>query len=107
MKQISKIQSKEIAAGITGKYIHGTSLTFGYVHIKAGSILNEHHHIHEQITYIVEGELEMNIGGERCVLSAGSVYVIPPNTPHSATAQNDCIVIDVFCPTRDDYRLEQ
>lgn len=103
-KDISEITPKEIAVGINGKYIHGTNLTFGYVHIKAGSILNEHQHIHEQITYIVEGELDMNIGGEKCVLQAGSVYIIPPTVPHSAFARIDCIVIDVFSPTRDDYR---
>lgn len=104
MTHIKDIPSKEIAPGISGKYVHGTRTTFGYVDIKAGSVLQEHHHLQEQITYIAEGELEMVVGGASLLLSAGSVHVIPSNTPHSAFARTDCTVIDVFSPTRDDYR---
>jgi quercetin dioxygenase-like cupin family protein len=104
MIHLNDIPAKQVVPGISGKYVHGLNTTFGYVHIKSGSILQEHYHHHEQITFIVEGELEMKIGGETFLLSAGSVHVIPSNTPHSAIATVDCIVIDVFSPTRDDYR---
>ena len=104
MQHLNDIPSKEIATGILGKYIHGSGTTFGYVHIKAGSVLKEHHHIHEQITFIVDGELEMTIDGQVFLLTAGSAHIIPSNTPHSAVARINCTVIDVFSPTRDDYR---
>lgn len=104
MKHLDDIPSREIVPGISGKYVHGLNTTFGYIFIKAGSELPAHHHVHEQITYILEGELEMVIGGEPLLLKAGSVHVIPSNTPHSATARVDCTVIDVFSPARDDYR---
>lgn len=104
MMHLDDISPKELAPGISGKYIHGEGTTFGYVYIKAGSVLPLHQHVHEQITYIVSGQLEMEIGGEKIFLNAGSVHVIPSNPPHSAVAKMDCTVIDVFCPTRDDYR---
>lgn len=104
MQNIKDIAPKEVVAGITGYYSHGESLTFGYVEVKAGSILPEHHHVHEQITYIIEGQLNMIIGGKPCPLAAGMYHVIPSNTPHSATAPVDCKVIDVFNPVREDYR---
>lgn len=104
MKHLDDIPSRELVPGISGKYTHGLNTTFGYISIKAGSELPAHHHIQEQITYILEGELDMVIGGEPLILKAGSVHVIPSNTPHSATARVDCKVIDVFSPTRDDYR---
>jgi len=104
MQHLNDIPTKRIAPGIDGKYIHGSSSTFGFVHIKAGSILNKHHHAQEQITFIAEGELEMTIGDDTYLLSKGMVHVIPSNTPHSAIARIDCTVIDVFSPTRDDYR---
>ena len=104
MQRLEDIPSKEIATGINGKYIHGSSTTFGYVQIKAGSILPAHHHVHEQITYIIEGELEMKIGDQTYVLTSGTAHVIPSNTPHSAIAHMDCTVIDMFSPARDDYR---
>ncbi len=104
MLHLKDIPSKELAAGINGKYLHGSAITFGYVTIKAGSILPAHHHIHEQITFVVEGELEMTIGNETFTLTAGTAHVISSGVTHSAIARKDCTVIDVFSPVRDDYR---
>lgn len=104
MQQIKDIEPKDLVPGITGYYAHGQALTLGYVEIKAGSDLPEHHHVHEQITYIIEGQLNMVIGGKACPLTAGMYYVIPSNVPHSATAPVDCKVIDVFNPVREDYK---
>ena len=104
MPLIKDNPAKKLVPGITGYYAHGANMTFGYVEIKAGSDLPAHHHVHEQITYIIEGELEMTIGGKVCLLSTGMYYVIPSNTPHSAIAKTDCKVIDVFNPVREDYK---
>jgi len=104
MQKIKELKPKELIAGITGYYAHGKKLTFGYVDIKAGSILPEHHHVHEQITYIIEGQLDMIIGGKLCPLTAGMFFIIPSNTAHSAVAPVDCKVIDVFSPVREDYK---
>jgi quercetin dioxygenase-like cupin family protein len=104
MPAIKELNPRELAPGLTGYYTHGDSMTLGLVEIKAGSILPLHHHIHEQITYILEGQLDMMIGGEACSLTAGMVHVIPSNVPHSAVAVTDCKVIDAFSPVRQEYR---
>jgi quercetin dioxygenase-like cupin family protein len=104
MPLIKNIKPKELVPGITGYYAHGDSLTFGYVELKAGSTVPMHQHIHEQITYIIEGELDMVINGQSCLLTTGMHHVIPSNTPHSAIANTDCKVIDAFSPARDDYK---
>lgn len=105
MQQIKNISPRELVKGIVGYYAHGSSMTFGLVEIKAGSDLPEHHHVHEQITFIIEGELEMKIGGQTHTLTSGMYFIIPSNTPHSALAHTDCKVIDVFNPLREDYKL--
>jgi quercetin dioxygenase-like cupin family protein len=104
MENIKNIKPKEVVRGITGHYAHGKNLTFGYVEVKKGSILPQHHHVHEQITYILEGQLDMIIGGVPYPLTTGMFHIIPSNTPHSATAPVDCKVIDVFNPVREDYK---
>src|ERR1700749_3105938 len=81
---IKSIPPKNLVDGITGYYAHGHQMTLGLVEIKKGSRLPEHQHIHEQITYIIEGELDMTIDGSLCELKPGMYYVIPSNTPHSA-----------------------
>jgi quercetin dioxygenase-like cupin family protein len=104
MELIKNILPKEVVAGITAYYAHGANMTFGYVEIKAGSRLPEHHHVHEQITYIIEGQLDMIIGGKPYPLTAGTYHIIPSNTPHSAFAKTHCKLIDAFSPVREDYR---
>jgi quercetin dioxygenase-like cupin family protein len=104
MQYLKDIPAKQIQPGFFGKMVHGDSSTLSFWEIKKGSRLPEHHHVHEQITCILEGELEMIIGGEKYLFTAGTVHVIPSHVPHSAYAVTDCRVIDAFAPARDDYR---
>ena len=104
MQPIKNIKPKELVPGITGYYAHGSSLTFGYVELLEGSNIPMHHHVHEQITYIIEGQLDMLIDGKSCALTTGMYHVIPSHTPHSAIAKTFCKVIDAFSPAREDYK---
>ena len=104
MQNIKDIPAKEIVPGVTGHYAHGDKHSFGFVELKAGSFVPEHHHLHEQITYVLEGQLEMNIGGEKQVLTTGNYYVIKSNVIHSALAITNCKIIDTFSPVREEYK---
>jgi len=104
MQHLNDIPAKQTLPGFSGRMVHGDSSTLAFWEIRQGSISPEHHHVHEQITYIIEGELEMVIGGEKYLLTPGCVHVIPSNVPHSAYARTDCRVLDSFAPARDDYR---
>ncbi len=103
-KTISEIPERELAKGIRGRYFHTNSTTIGYVDIDKGAILPAHSHIHEQTTQIMEGQLEMTIGGVTQVLKPGIITLIPSNVVHSARALTDCKVVDIFSPVREDYK---
>ena len=105
MEHLDNLKATEFIPGIIGRFVHGEQSTLSFVYLKQGSRLPEHRHVHEQITYIVEGNLEMVIGGDTYMFSAGMVHVIPSNVPHSAVAHTDCRVIDAFSPARDDYKF--
>jgi quercetin dioxygenase-like cupin family protein len=62
-----------------------------------------HSHPHEQIGYVVEGQVEMNIGGEKAILHKGDSYCAPSNVPHGALILMPTIIIDTFSPPREDY----
>lgn len=104
MQKIKDIPPKILVPGITGYYAHGGKMTFGYVELEAGSSIPLHQHEQEQITYIIEGEIDMQIGGEPCLLTGGMYQVIASGVPHSAVAKTACKVIDAFSPVREDYR---
>jgi quercetin dioxygenase-like cupin family protein len=101
---IKNLPPKELVPGITGYYAHGVKLTFGYVELEKGSSVPEHSHPQEQITFIIEGQLDMVIGGNPCSLTTGMYFVIPSNCRHSAVAITECKVIDAFAPVREDYK---
>lgn len=104
MEFLTDIPTREIRPGFFGKMVHGEKSTLAIWDIKKGSRLPEHSHPHEQITLILEGELEMIIGGEKFMMTSGATHAIPSNVPHSAFAHTDAKVIDSFAPSRDDYR---
>jgi quercetin dioxygenase-like cupin family protein len=79
-------------------------MSLAYLTIEAGAPLPEHTHPHEQVTNVIEGQLELTIAGETSVLTPGKVAVIPPNMPHSGRALTPCRAIDVFYPVREEYR---
>ena len=104
MPHLEEIKAREIIPGFFGRFVHGAQSTLAFWDIKKGSVMPEHHHLHEQITYVAEGVIEMAIGGERFLFTRGMSHVIPPHTPHSAIAIEDCTIIDSFSPAREDYR---
>ena len=104
MQHLNDIPVKNTLPGFYGRMVHGDSSSLVFWDIKQGGVSPEHYHVHEQITYVVEGQLEMTIGGEKYLLTPGTVHVISSNVPHSAVAITDCKIIDSFSPARDDYR---
>ena len=63
-----------------------------------------HSHPHEQVGYIVEGRVEMSIAENKFDLLKGDSYVAPPNVPHGAYTLEPAVIVDTFCPPREDYR---
>lgn len=101
---LQKLPERELAPGFNARLIHTAKVTVAHVAVKKGSILPAHQHLHEQVTNIVSGELEMTVGGETVVCKPGMSVAIPSNILHSARAITDCYVIDIFQPVREDYR---
>jgi quercetin dioxygenase-like cupin family protein len=63
-----------------------------------------HSHLHDQVGYLVEGAVEMVIAGEKFVLKKGDSYCAPSNVPHGVFTLEPSVIVDTFCPPREDYR---
>ena len=72
--------------------------------VEKGAVLPEHHHVHEQVTRMVEGSFELTLDGKTMLLEPGDIVVIPSNVKHSGRAIEDSTLVDVFNPAREDYR---
>jgi quercetin dioxygenase-like cupin family protein len=102
----SEIAAEPLKGGITRKLITGERMMIAHVHLKKGDDVPRHAHENEQLTYILEGSLQLWFGAndERTiVVNAGEVVVIPSNVPHRALALEDTLDVDVFNPPRQDW----
>ena len=94
----------DIFPGIQSAMEHSNQVTFGCVSLEEGVAAPLHSHPHEQWTYVLEGEMEFTLDGEKQLLLPGMGAYIPSNAMHGAFAVTACKVIDVFVPVREDYR---
>jgi quercetin dioxygenase-like cupin family protein len=72
------------------------------VRLERGSHLPEHHHPHEQLTYVISGRLRMRLAGVEHELGPGQSLYIGSEMPHAVDTLEDALVIDTFSPPRED-----
>lgn len=92
-----------LAPGISRQVIHGTQTTFSRWELKAGTSIPLHHHVNEQITWILSGRAEVVSAGISHALVAGDMMVFAPNVEHAFTMLEDTVAIDFFSPARQDW----
>ena len=99
------LPAKEIFGGtVRGHYAHLDHLTVGEVVLQPGTTVLPHSHLHEQITYVIEGRFEFTVGDQTTVLGPGKAALIPGGVPHGGKTLTACRVLDIFSPVREDYR---
>lgn len=97
---------EQVTPLLSRRIITGDRMMLAHVYLDKGSIVPQHSHENEQITYILEGALHFRIGADRSeevTVRAGEVLHIPSNVPHEAIALEDTLDVDVFSPPRADW----
>jgi quercetin dioxygenase-like cupin family protein len=79
----------------------GMSLQRG--RLDPGAEIPEHSHPHEQLGYVIQGELTLILNGEEVGVKAGESFMLEGDEPHAAANRGDepMIAIDGFCPARE------
>jgi quercetin dioxygenase-like cupin family protein len=62
-----------------------------------------HAHPHTQVTYVAKGKFEVEIDGQKKILSQGDCFFIPPHAKHGVVCLEEGKLIDVFTPYREDF----
>ncbi|WP_330998941.1 cupin domain-containing protein [Mangrovicoccus algicola] len=73
------------------------------VHFDTGAVAALHSHPHEQISYVVSGVFEFEIGGEKKIVRAGDTTYKQPGIEHGATCLEEGMLLDFFTPHREDF----
>jgi quercetin dioxygenase-like cupin family protein len=91
----------EILSGLRFQPVLGDQLMVNFVHFEPHTEAPEHWHEEEQISFVLHGEFEFEVAGEKRTVRRGEAVVIPPNVPHAArTFDKPCLEVDVFHPPR-------
>lgn len=102
---VSSLDLQRIWEGVHGRVVNGERITLGVLELDANSVVPEHSHEHEQLGMCLSGSLVFQVGGESRELGPGETWSIPSNVPHGVhVGPAGAVVIDVFAPTRDDWR---
>jgi quercetin dioxygenase-like cupin family protein len=91
----------EMVPGLRFQPVLGDGVMANFVRFDPRTEAPLHWHEEEQISFVLEGELEFEVAGETRTLRPGEAVVVPPNVPHAArTHDGSCLEVDVFHPPR-------
>lgn len=100
----SDLKAKQIIEGITLKAVSGDKTMMTFFEFEPNAVIPSHKHPHEQITYVIAGEMEFTVEGETKTLKAGDGVVILSNQEHSARIlDKPAKAVDAWYPRREDY----
>lgn len=83
---------------------HGGGMMLVQFTFDAGISAPLHSHPHEQIGYVVSGEIDLIMEGrETARLTTGGSYYVAPNVRHGIITHAPSVLIDCFAPIREDF----
>lgn len=97
---------ENLGGGVRRKIIgHTPQIMAVLVEFQEGAVGKIHtHDIHDQISYVLKGSFEVQVGEQIRRIAAGEVFVAEHPKPHGVVAlENGSMLLDVFSPRRDDF----
>ena len=104
-EHMPNLASLEAAPGVVLHPLFGKQLMLSYVTFAPHAVAPLHQHPQEQMTIVLQGEVEFEVGNKKQIIGAHDAVTIPANVPHSAVAlANGCVCIDAFSPPREAFK---
>ena len=100
-----QIEREDLGGGVSRKILnYGGNVMMVEVTRSKGGVGSVHTHPHEQISYIAAGSFEFDVDGVKQVVKKGDSLYVSPNVPHGTLSlEEGSIIVDVFCPIREDF----
>lgn len=90
-------------SGLSRKILaHGKDLMAVEVSFEEGAVGALHSHPHTQLTYVLEGAFEFDIGGVKNIVRRGDTLFKLPDVKHGCRCLEKGRLLDVFTPCRED-----
>lgn len=83
--------------------VHGQKTLMCEFKLKKGSEIPLHSHPHEQIGYLLSGQIRFLVGSETIVCNPGDSWCFSGDQEHGAEILQDSVIVEVFSPVREEY----
>lgn len=99
-----EIELEEASKGVKRRILSYTDeLMIVENHFAKGAVGALHHHPHTQITYVVKGQFEFTIAGEKRIVNPGDSMLKKDGVEHGCVCLEEGILLDIFSPMREDF----
>lgn len=99
-----EIQENDSGDGISRKILaYNKELMCVENKFKKGAIGKLHKHPHTQITYVLSGSFEFEIGGVKKVVKKGDTMIKTDSIIHGCVCLEEGSLLDIFTPMREDF----
>ncbi len=102
-EKLTALPQERITDKISRRVLAGKQGMIVWWSMKAGAHAAAHKHPHEQLVWMIKGQMDFRIGSERRSMRAGDVAVIPGGVEHEGFFPEDTEVVDMFAPPREDF----
>lgn len=100
----NSIPAHQLTDKINMRFVTSSQFTVIQWNLKAGAkLLPVHSHLNEQVTRVLEGNVEVHTGDTVYNLHAGDVMIFPPYVTHGFIATTDAVIYEQQTPIRQDF----
>lgn len=101
---VDTIRPKRIWAGVVARFVQSELITMAIVELEPNSVVPEHHHVNEQLGFVIEGSVTFTVGGETEQVGPGGTWRILADIPHHVqVGPEGATVAEVYSPVRADW----
>jgi quercetin dioxygenase-like cupin family protein len=103
-RELASMPVKQIWEGVTARLVQSELITMAVVELGPDVAVPEHHHVNEQLGFVISGSITFTVGGETQVRGPGDSWRILADVPHNAVAGPEgAVVAEVYSPVRADW----
>jgi quercetin dioxygenase-like cupin family protein len=96
----ARLKEIERRPGWRGRFFDSANMSFAYYTFTKGSSIHAHNHEQEEVWHVIEGSLEITVGGVKAVAGPGTAAIVAANSKHEVKALSDGRAIIVDYPLR-------
>ena len=101
---LDKVKRVEMAPGIVVRFMLQDNLTTGLVEVAPNAVMPKHTHRGEKSGVVIEGELDLTIGGATKTVRQGDVFLVPSGEEISIAGSDEpAVFLIIFVSGEEDH----